>query len=336
MAEKERYHEIDILRGIAIIAMIVIHVSVYFLKDRGVFYLWDSLQFAVPVFLFCSSYISFRRDQMVSLQYFPKYLYKRLKRLLVPYWSFLVFYVPLVYFYEPSQISLSQTARFATLTTSGNDVSWLVLLFVLSAIIVPLVLFLEKKHNVLFWILGVVSFVSSIFLLVFKSPVHFKLVMWLPWTLMFYFTWCFVKKERSKGKLLELFITSVIAYAFLLFYLPETGQSVVHYDNKYPPNLFHLSYGMASIIALYYLAKKKIFDLPYLKQSIAFLSRYSYSIYFIHFLILYVMTTYLRDVFMKFQWWQFLAVLLISTVFVQLLMGSLRKLLVPARHVQAQ
>ncbi len=327
MAEKEWYHEIDVLRGLTIFAMIVIHASVYFQEDKTAYFLWDLLQFAVPVFLFCSAYISFKRNQTVELSKFPSYIGKRLKRLLFPYWIFLLFYVPLVYFYDSSQMTMGQILRFATLTTSGNDVSWLVLLFAMSAVLIPFMLFLNKKHIVLFWTFGTLSFVGSIFLLVFQSPVHFKLMMWFPWTLMFYFTWYFAQEENSKERLIELFITTTILYAFLFYWLPLRGNSIVHYENKYPPNLFHLSYGMSWIVLLYYLAKKKVFALPGLKQLVSFLSRRSYSIYFIHFLILYVMTTYYKGVFLKLAWWQFFAVLFVSSVSAQLLMGSLRRVI---------
>jgi peptidoglycan/LPS O-acetylase OafA/YrhL len=318
----ERFHEIDILRGIAIFAMILIHVAVYFPSDHTARFLWDFSQFAVPFFLFCSFYIFFKKGHVVEKGQLIPYVFKRFKRLLVPYWIFLIIYIPLVRLYEPSRMSNLQIVRFITATTVSNDVSWLVTLFLMLTLVVPFVAYLGKKRRPLFYLYGGLALASSVFLLFYPSPLHFKLIMWLPWSVIIYFTYYFVKEEKN---LFVLFVLAVFFYSLSWNTLSQTGQSFLQYDNKYPPNLFHLSYGMGMILIFYFLAKKKVFELFGLRQMISFLSVHSYSIFFIHFLILYVMTTYLKTIFLTMSWWEFFNVLFVATLASQYSLNQLRR-----------
>lgn len=87
---QKRIFFIDNLRGISIIAMMIIHATAYFLKDKTAYFIWDNLEWAVPVFVFCSFYVlfeknlEFKRDQLIA------FYKKRLKRLILLYYLFLI------------------------------------------------------------------------------------------------------------------------------------------------------------------------------------------------------------------------------------------------------
>ncbi len=50
----KRDETIDTLRGMAMLAMIMLHAASYYFGSKTTFLIWDNLQWAVPVFLFCS------------------------------------------------------------------------------------------------------------------------------------------------------------------------------------------------------------------------------------------------------------------------------------------
>jgi len=63
----DRDKMIDNLRGMAMLAMIVIHSISYFFSDKLSFLIWDYSQWAVPVFFFCSFYLFFKSSKKISL-----------------------------------------------------------------------------------------------------------------------------------------------------------------------------------------------------------------------------------------------------------------------------
>ena len=93
-------------------------------------------------------------------------------------------------------------------------------------------------------------------------------------------------------------------------------------NNKYPPNLYHLSYGVTMTFLLYLIFQNITFP-GVVKKIIQFFSFNSYSIFFIHFLLIKI----LRDQFDigKFGWLGFLFIILALTVVVQLFANKLRQ-----------
>src|SRR5690606_35114871 len=65
-------------------------------------------------------------------------------------------------------------------------------------------------------------------------------------------------------------------------------------NNKYPPNLYYLSYGIAWIFGLYYLHQLLRINETVLQQFLNFISRNSYSLFFIHFLYLIILIDILQ------------------------------------------
>ncbi len=276
----DRNKDIDNLRGLAMLAMIVIHACSYFLKTTTTYIVWNYLQWAVPVFLFCSFYITFANDKKIDVM-------KRLKRLYFPYSIFLAVYFILVFFFEKSKFNLPNF--FANVFLYGGlDFNWLVLLFFYFTILIPIIRKLEK-NKVLFYGFFGLSFLSSI-IFIFFSPFNYRFDMWLPWSTYIYFTYFFVKNEKNK-KLINA--TAVVSFAvFLFLYWLETkiNHNLSQYGNKYPPTLFHISFGIFSTVALYQMAKIKVFNFLRFDKILDFLSLNSYPLFFIHLLVIFVLT----------------------------------------------
>jgi len=274
----KRDKTIDTLRGLAMLAMIVIHASSYYLKDKIAFLIWDNLQWVVPVFLFCSLYLFYERTkQFVGFDWLA-YFKKRLTRLLIPYYYFLLVYFPLLFFFERKKFNFNYFLANVFLY-KGVDLNWLVLLFIYLMILMPIVL-LIKKNKILFYGLFILSFLSSIYF-IFK-PLNYRAVMWLPWTFYIYFTTFFLKNKTKTKILLLIGLLSLIIFAVLRIVENNVGHNLTQYGNKYPPTLYHLSFGIFWIIVLYWLSQKNIFSFMKLDKFLHFLSVNSYTLFFIH------------------------------------------------------
>lgn len=327
-----RNETIDLLRGLSILVMIFIHTSAYFLSNPFVKSLWNISQFVVVTFIFCSGYIYFQKSQMTMKTFFSlPYVVKRITRLFVPYYIFLLFYIPLVAFTDREKLSFDYIVRSLTVM-GGVDLSWLVLLFSYVMILLPFLDFFAKKSRKLFYIYFFLSLLSSIYLLFFKSPVYYRYIMWLPWSLVLYFAWYVAKYEKSGTKMLQLFIYSLAVYIIATYLLQLQGKSLIHFENKYPPNVFHISYGIFMTMILYVSLDAFGVIFAAIRRFINFLSIHSYHIFFIHFFVLFAIDSFFKAA--SFNWISLFLIVTASTVIVQ--MGIIRlqnsRLFISSQH----
>jgi len=295
---RHRLLEIDYLRGIAIVAMMVIHTAVFFLSESNiVFSLWNYSQFAVPLFIFCSAYVFFEREK--GSESFLPYLRKRLIRLVKPYYLFMIPFFIAVAIREPQKLSLRYITKSVFLI-GGIDINWLVFLFVCLTFIMPFVRYSFQKKRSLFWIFLCCSVFSSVLFSLWKVPFDYRFVMWLPWSVIVLFSFFFVRFARKR-----FFPFLIIFISVTIFFVFQAVESLRHvslnlYDNKYPPNIFFLSYGVFWIIILFFVAQKHLFSFFPVKHLFLFLSRYSYSLFFIHYFFLYLLSTTVQIIHVHF------------------------------------
>lgn len=258
--------------------MMIIHACSYFLKDKITFFIWNYLQWAVPIFLFCSFYLSLKNKKPVNF-------IRRLKRLFIPYWIFLIFYFFLLFFFEKKKFNFNYLTANLFLY-QGVDFNWLVLLFFYFTFLVSIFKWLKKK-KILFYGLFVLSLFSSIFF-IFEKPLPYRVIIWLPWLIFLYFTDFIIKNEKNKLKLYLIAGVSFIVFLALFFLEKNLGKNTSQFANKYPPTLLHLSFGMFSTIVLYQMLKLRFFNNKIFQKILYFFSFNSYSLYFIHIIILFI------------------------------------------------
>lgn len=311
---------IDFLRGLAILAMILIHTTVFFYSDPIAATLWNWSQLAVPIFLFCSAYLFVKKDMQHEIRLFS-YFKKRIMRLLIPYYIFLLLFIPLVFVLNQDKVSLQYILESIFLI-GGVDINWLILLFLMIAILFPFFQWASQKNRFLFWGFFSISLISSIVFLFWIPPISYKLILWLPWSLIFFFAYWFHKHEQHKKHLLSAFLFFSVLGIATYFNNIFLGESVMFRENKYPPNLFYLSFGMAGILLLSFLANP-LTQNKLVRKSIHFFSIYSYDIYFTHYIILTIFVAFLPQ--LHWSWWILFLVVLVFSIFVQFLLNSLRK-----------
>ncbi len=282
----KRNTTIDFLRGFAIIVMILIHVTAYYLKDPIANFVWDYAHFAVPIFIFCSAFIYFERKKDAPLSF--SYFYKRARRLILPYYIYLIFYFSLTILFTKSLPSLQKFIDYIILKGNGDYyLSWLVVLFLYLIIIMPLVRFLLNRRILLAGF-TLVSFLSSIYFLQNTVNFSFRYIMWLPWSLLIVATWYLVETKQKLISLLIITTLSIVTFILTRYLLLSQSASLVLIQNKYPPNLYYLSYGTASIGGLYLLHYFSHIEDSKLQRFFNFVSKHSYSLFFIHYVYLYI------------------------------------------------
>lgn len=317
MAPKKRLTEIDDIRGISIIVMIMIHTNAYYLSIPASFAAVELTQFAVIGFIFCSAYLFFKKQGELLLRDFFSHFWKRVKRLILPYYAFLSAYSLFFFLSQPKKLTASYFVSNLTLT-GGIDFNWLVLLFIEFAFLMPFILWLYRNHRRIYILYMALAFVSSVIFLTHTPLPWYRSIMWLPWSLVL--GYALHMDDVWKRKWLFVAVTVLL---FVLFVLPRQlvlvplELSLRMYDNKYPPNLYHLAYSMFCFNFIYFLSKAGVFR-P-VQQFIHFYSINSYSIYFIHLLVIFAVTVFWS---FHFNWITFyLAVIGITTV-IQLLVNG--------------
>ncbi len=300
---KNRFTEIDDLRGLAIFFMILVHTSVYFLTDSFMKFLWNFSEWSVAGFIFCSSFVyfinsknNFWNEKKIDFKLYWQYLLKRLKRLIIPYYIFLLVFISLLLLTHNKLLN-TKYIIFSTFLVGGVDISWLVLLFLIFALMFPLIKYLFENYKKIFYLGFFLSFLSLIyFLFIHNLNFNYRFIFWLPWSFIVFYTVLFTDyslREKSKlsNKYFYLFsiLFFVFSFLFSFIYLQQNYLNLDQISNKYPPNLYHISFGLLGVLGFYLLSKIGIFNPPAggLRKFLNFLSLNSYSIYFIHYTILY-------------------------------------------------
>lgn len=321
---RQRNTTIDFLRGLATLLMILIHVTAYFLSNPVVYFVWDYTHIVVPLFIFCSAFIYFKRG---SYSLGVGSTLKRIKRLIIPYYLYLVLLFGVFFIIDPSFFSINEVIK-KFLLFQGRDLNWLVVLFLL---FIPLFSFLEyayQKRPTLLKVVGVVALITSIFLLTNTIGLPFRYIMWLPWCVYLIFTMFYAKQSISKKSIVAMLVVSVLVYIVSRGVLIGAGRSLTLTENKYPPNIFYLSYGIFWTILLYelhaFLDARGVIP-RIIQRSFDFMSTYSYSLFFIHFW--YV--TILRKVidYQMLGWLGFFAVILALSVITQVVINKIKGLI---------
>ncbi|MEO6508576.1 MAG: acyltransferase [Patescibacteria group bacterium] len=318
--EVQRVVELDILRGIGIFSVLLIHSTVLYTSNPIAFFLWDINQFAVQLLVFCASYIYFIREKTIETFSFLQYFKKRILRLVQPYYIFLAAYFLVLFIFQKSIFSKPYFILQSTLITGGVDINWLVLLMLQFALLFPVLSFLKQKFKLGFYFLLAASIASAIWLLFHKIPVHFKVVMWLPWISVAFYSLLFVKFKNNIRFLTASFAVMLVLFVGLHILQSNLGHSTKMYDNKYPPNLYFLVYGMMVIPFLLILNHIGLFRNIYMQQFLTFLSKNSYSLFFLHFLVLFFLQR--LEIHKKLEWLGFFGLVLVVSVTAQFLINK--------------
>jgi peptidoglycan/LPS O-acetylase OafA/YrhL len=239
----------------------------------------------------------------------------------VPYYIFLVTFIPIIYLTQRKKITFTFLLE-NILVKDGIDINWLVLLFIQFAALSVFLFFIMRKSKLLFYLYLVGALLISIGLMITRFGGNYKLVMWLPWSLVLIYGYYYVSFEKNKTFLYATTVFFGAIYAFTLFTQALTHHSLVFFDNKYPPNLYYLSYGLFMLNVAIIIIQMGIFKSQVATRTISFFSKYSYSLFFVHYAVIYIVSTHYA--YTRLHWSVFFVMILTISILVQGIINSIR------------
>lgn len=283
---------IDILRGGSILIMIAMHIAPSFRQYPISDFIWSWGQWVVAVFLLCSFAVG--KNEVKNLGEYIRYVFRRLKRLLIPYYIFLVAYLLVdVLLYKKSS-TISTLLKNITLI-GGVEFNWMILLFVIVTICVPICIVLVRRSQLMALLFfGVLCSFSWLYMSE-RDPFGFpyRLTMipaWLGITgmLLLFLSWAEAKQWIRVGSLL---VVSLLVWLVMYVWLTTIKQTSHLYFHKYPPDLYFTSFSMWSTITVYTLVRAfedKTNGTHPLVRVLSYVSLHSYTIFFVHIIVLQI------------------------------------------------
>ena len=294
---QKRFGAIDFLRAIGILGVIATHVFSDNLVNPLNTFIWNYLHFVITSFIFCSGYVMYvaYKDKVDNLSKLPLWYKKRLVRLLQPYYIYLLTHVGLVLLFPLyfGGLGIQKNWQYiwqSVFLVGGINENWLPLLFIELAVLFPFLLFLLKRFKIGFWTYITLGIIYTLWITLFPAPYSlYRWVMWIPWSLVFLLAWYFAKRDQTKSSTSAyamISIGSVIVFGLLYVLFGNAHRSLTLIDNKYPPNLFYISYEFAVSFILLSIAHWNVLQKKWFSHIWLYLSSRSYGLFFIHFLYL--------------------------------------------------
>lgn len=303
----KRFLHIDFLRAVAILGVILVHTFFTHLTNPLNTAIWNYGEFVVGSFVFCSGYVLFFSVQkLTDWKSILSWWKKRLVRILLPFYLyFLIHFVLTIvfphYFSGPGMQHSWSYVITTLLLFGGNNTNWLPVLFLELAILAPF--FLNTKVRAK-WFVAVMLLVSIIMTMIVFPYSTYRLTMWIPWSLLFVIGGFIAAKEKEYKSSTKLYIPGILGWGILfggLYILWQNlHKSLSFIDNKYPPNLFYISYTFFGTFLVLLLST---YVQPFIPETwYVYISKKSYGLFFIHFVVLdfFQMTHVLQNPFLEF------------------------------------
>lgn len=297
---RKYFKEIDWLKAFGALLVVLIHVMARYRGNSDLNYLmWDLAHFGVGAFVFASGFLQANAPLKIkSWKDAWKWFKKRFVRIVVPYYLFAVVYMAAYAFMEGGKSLLAKLdfeyIYRTILLIGGVGNNWIPRLFFWFTIVYLLLELFKLVSDQVFKIALKVTMALSIGIatyLMWWNISGFSKVNNVPgWFIIFltgYFMYRGYEKHGSKWLRQIIAISASVLFGAFLF-LSGTGQNLVIFNNKYPPNLYFISYNVLMVALTLGLLRplaKFITKDGYLDKIIKYLSHSSYDIFFYHLVV---------------------------------------------------
>lgn len=254
---KERDFTIDFLRFVGLSLIIIAHV-------QAPYNLTQIRCFDVPMMLFISGLTSSGR----LTGNYTEYIIKRTKRLIVPVWIFLFFYLSVFYLAQsvvlPEQyLTWDMIWRSFLLLDKSIGYVWIIRVFLLVMLVTPPLLWFTKNYSKIYYALGLVVVLCGLLMLangitekiqkeglcmvLMRDIVQYTLAYSIPFAIGVY-----IKGMEKKQELLFVFLLFVLSI-IPFYYYSQTNSFPDGLSAKYkfPPQLYYITYGSLMSVALW-------------------------------------------------------------------------------------
>lgn len=280
---QNRKSYLDFLKVLGLFGIIAAHVN----SPKAIMM---ARSFDVPFMVFLSAMLA--GDRLRGTEMTAKdacsYILKRLKRLVIPTWLFLVFF-----FLVKAAFGETNNVRYYIysfmLTRYGIGYVWIVLIYLFCAILTPAAC--KMGYGKKTWLITVSAYVLYEIAFYFSLGTESRFIMStvyyiIPYGMItiigFYYD---VMKKRQK---VLLFLLSGITFLLMaIYYYVAIGEFQLVSIAKYPPRIYYLSYALAVSVALLMICEKRNSPL-YALPIVQFLSRHSFWIYLWHVFYLWI------------------------------------------------
>lgn len=298
-----RLKELDVLKGLAITAVIAIHTTSDGLIKFDVssysymVYLFINRlsQFAVPAFIFASSlllsYVYRERFRTITIRHLKNFYLKRLMRIIPPYmsWTFIYLLTKYVITGGATPLTIHNYLKYI-ITGNGYYHLYFVIIILQLYLFMPFIVFLISHVKIKFCHMLLISaLIQILFYYVYQSYiVHYfqRSAVLVAWYILLVFTgsWiginyeAYTRKEKYIATCLPVAIVSGVSYIYLYHLL-----NLSIYVPLSVFNLVWYIYVTSAALSLLYISKRLRI------RSLESAGRLSFGIYLIHPLLLSIM-----------------------------------------------
>ena len=287
----ERDVGIDILKTIAILLIILAHVC-----NNNIIY--QLRNFDVILLIIISGILA-RKEKFVNKKDILKYYKKRFLRIVLPVWVFLI--ILFIGNNVANQFGLGREITYFDIinsflfTNEGIRYTWIVRIFILIALILPLETLLKENLSARqYWSIMLGCYFLYEISYNFNLYQNIKILdlsinYLVPYALLVFSIGLYLE-ELSDRRILITLTISLICY-FLLFVINgmKIDEIEILKSYKYPPRLYYLLYGIGMSLLIYYLVKRRnIFNIEKRGNNkiVNFIAQNSYEIYLCHIIFL--------------------------------------------------
>ena len=271
----KRKQYIDILKVIGLLGIVLAHVT----PPAVVFQLRN---FDVVLMILVSAYLGLKSRKSEELM---PYLIKRFKRLVLPTWIFVSFFLLLKLCLGNFDLGFKGVLATFALSNYGIGYVWIIRIYFVVAILIPLYkalkLYLNEVHVLLISLLLFVGYEFLCHAGVFNNKLLDYLIA--------YFIPCFLLLvlakiifESEKWNNITIMVSFLIFVAYAVYLYRENGYFIQTQEYKYPFQLYYLSYGILVSGILIKLTKRVTLAGFLYDKVILFISSHSLWIYLWH------------------------------------------------------
>lgn len=306
---------IDVLRGIAIVAIVAAHV----LPSEV---LWQFFDYNVCLIVFLSG-VSYMMSSAKTSGGYKSYVIKRIKRILLPTWAFLIAYYGAIFLYHVIQerldsFSVNSMVRSFALQTGWYV--WVMRVFLITALIAPLLNGIKEKVGKWgFTILcGAILIIYEFVHISDDASVLYFLTMTIPYIVVFSVGMLIMQFNKQQQIIMAIvFLVVFIAFGYKIAL--DNGCFLCTNNYKCPPLLYFSSFGLGCSI-VFWLLKDTIHSISRLfriDKLMTFVGSHTMWFYLLHipvvtivsglsipfifrFLVTFIVTLLVTYVFVKF------------------------------------
>lgn len=282
-----RDYSLDWLKTIGTLCLFLAHVE-------APFWLKELRSFDVPLMVFVSGLLTV--DSYLRSSSDTYYIFKRIKRLVIPTWLFLCFFYICMFAVGKLPDSITIIKSFLFQRDGGiAGYTWIIWVYIVCGVLTPYLV----KTRLNYLSIVIISAVGIAFELVtaFSNLSDIRILYYSFFTLIPYGVVLFfsIKYKEASSDLKKYVLTFLIVlhcvYTLVLYY--SRGEYISVNEYKYPARIYYFSYGIPIAIILLNFFRSKYF-LNRRFRLVEFISKHSLWIYLWHILVIAVLKYVLK------------------------------------------